>query len=136
MSVTQHLVLIVNNDEAIRDALRFSLRLKGLNVRAHRAGSELLLDPSLPSAACIISDDRMPEMDGFELLRQLAARNVSVAMILLTDHATPRLRARAAAAGVQLVLEKPFLDNALADSVMTIVSHDAQLRQGSDPKGT
>ena len=78
----------------------------------------------------------MPEMDGFELLRQLAAQNVSVAMILLTDHATPRLRARAAAAGVQLVLEKPFLDNALADSVMTIVSHDAQLRQGSDPKGT
>ena len=75
MSMTQHLVLIVNNDEAIRDALRFSLQLKGLNVRAHRAGSELLLDPSLPSAACIISDDRMPEMDGFELLRQLAAQN-------------------------------------------------------------
>lgn len=134
MSGTQHLVLIVNSDEAIRDALQFSLRLKGLNVRAHHAGSELLLDPSLPSADCIIMDDRMPHTDGFELLRQLAAWNVCVPMILLTDHATPRLRARATAAGIRLVLEKPLLDNALVDSVMTIVSHEAQLRR--DPKST
>jgi FixJ family two-component response regulator len=136
VSGTQHLVLIVNNDEAIRDALQFSLRLKGLNVRAYGAGSELLRDPSLPSARCVILDDRMQQMDGFELMRQLAARNVRVPMILLTDHATPRLRARAIAAGVGLVLEKPLLDNALVESVMTIVSHEAQLRQASAPTST
>jgi two-component system, LuxR family, response regulator FixJ len=136
VSGTQPLVLIVNNDEAIRDALQFALRLKGLNVRAHRAGSELLLDPALASAHCIILDDRMPHMDGFELLRQLEALDVSVPKILLTDHATPGLRARASAAGAHLVLEKPLLNNALVDNVMGIVNPGTLLSPGSGLEGT
>jgi two-component system response regulator FixJ len=67
-------------------------------------------------------DDRMPRMDGFELLSHLQARDITLPAIMLTSHATPRVRARAAAAGVSKVLEKPLLDNALMDSIRSILN--------------
>jgi two-component system, LuxR family, response regulator FixJ len=64
-------------------------------------------------------------MDGFELLQHLQARDVRVPVILLSSHATAQLRARAVAAGVRLVLEKPLLDNGLVNSIMAILSRTA-----------
>ncbi len=119
----EHLVLIADDDQGVREALQFALKLEGLNVRAYRGGEELLEDVDLSLAKCVVFDDGMPQMDGFELLRRLRARNIrSPAIILLTNHATSGLRARAGAAGVRLVLEKPLLDTVLVDSVRTIVS--------------
>jgi two-component system response regulator FixJ len=60
-------------------------------------------------------------MDGFELLRTLRARNFSLPAIMLTSHSTPTVRARADAAGVRTVLEKPLLDNALVDNIRRIL---------------
>lgn len=125
MPEREHLVLIADDDQGVRDALQFALRLEGVNVHAHRDGAELLADTDLPRAGCVILDDGMPHMGGFELLSRLRARNIRLPAILLTNHATAGLRARAGAAGVQLVLEKPLLDNALVDSVLTILSEDA-----------
>ena len=113
MSAGRHLVLIVDDDKAVRDALQFSLRLEGINVRTHPGGLELLADPELHAASCVILDDRMPDMDGFEILRELQLRDISSPTILLTGNATPGLQLRAAAAGARLVLEKPFLNNGL-----------------------
>ena len=121
----EHLVLIADDDQAVRDALQFALRLVGFNVHAHGGGAELLEDKDLPRADCLIVDDAMPQMSGFELLSRLDARNIRLPAILLTNHATARLRARAGAAGVRLVLEKPLMDNALVDSILTIVRSDA-----------
>jgi two-component system response regulator FixJ len=122
MSAGRYLVLIVDDDEAVRDALQFSLRLEGINVRTHPGGLELLADPELRSASCVILDDRMPDMDGFEILRELQIRDISSPTILLTGNATPGLQLRAAAAGARLVLEKPFLNNSLVHNVLTILS--------------
>jgi FixJ family two-component response regulator len=117
-------VLIVDDDPAIRDALRFALSLEGFDVHAYRSGAELLADHDLPRAGCVVVDDRMPCMDGFELLGHLQARASPLPTILLTSHATDRLYARAAAAGVSVVLEKPFLDAALATSILTILGDE------------
>jgi FixJ family two-component response regulator len=125
-----HLVLIADDDQAVRDALQFALRLVGLNVHAHGGGAELLADADLPRARCIIVDDGMPNMNGFELLRRLHARNIRLPAILLTNHATAGLRARAGAAGVRLVLEKPLMDDALVDSILTIVTAEAAGQAG------
>jgi FixJ family two-component response regulator len=121
----EHLVLIADDDQAVRDALQFALGLVGLNVHAHCGGAELLADADLPRARCIVVDDGMPQMNGFELLRRLQDRNIRLPAILLTNHATARVRARAGAAGVQLVLEKPLMDDDLVDSILTIVTSDA-----------
>jgi two-component system, LuxR family, response regulator FixJ len=120
----EHLVLIADDDPGVRDALQFALNLEGLEVHAHRGGAELLADADLSRAKCVVLDDGMPHMDGFELLRRLRARDIRLPAILLTDHATAVLRARAGAAGVRLVLEKPLLDNVLVDSIRTILDGD------------
>ncbi len=121
----QDYVMIVDDDQAVREALEFALRLEGFNVHVYSGGAELLADTDLARAGCVVVDDRMPCMDGFELLRRLEARQTPLPTILMTCHATDRLHARAAAAGVRVVLEKPFLDNALSASIQTLLGAPA-----------
>ncbi len=115
------LVLIADDDQGVREALQFALRLEGFHVHAHSGGAELLADADLAHAGCVILDDGMPHMDGLELLRRLRAQDIRLPAILLTNHATAGLRARAGQAGVRLVLEKPLLDNVLVESILTIL---------------
>jgi two-component system response regulator FixJ len=116
------LVLIVDDDQAVRDAMQFALRLEGLCVHIHAGGAAVLADPDLNRAACIVLGDRMRQMDGFALLSRLRTRNISAPAIMLTSHATPRVQAHAAAAGVRMLLEKPLLDNALMENIQSILS--------------
>lgn len=116
------LVLIVDDDQAVREALQFALRLEGLCVHIHGGAAALLADPELSRAACVIVDDRMPRIDGFALLSHLQEHNANLPAIMLTSHVTPNVRARADAAGVSKVLEKPLLDNTLIDSIRSILN--------------
>jgi two-component system response regulator FixJ len=118
------LVLIAADDRAVCDALQFALQLEGFSVHTHRESSALLTDRDLSLAACVVLDDRKPHIDGFDLLHQLRSRGMRVPVILLTSHATSRLNTRAASAGIQKVLEKPLLDNVLADSIRDILGSE------------
>lgn len=124
MAETQPLVLVVNEDGAMRDALQFALRLEGIEVHVHANGADLLADVDLRRGGCLILNDRMPNMDGFEVMNFLRDHHIALPAILLTSVANSALRARAATAGVRLVLEKPILDNALVDGVMRILSRN------------
>jgi FixJ family two-component response regulator len=117
----QPLVLIAYDDEAVRDAFQFVLRLEEIEVHAHGDGAQLLEDRELGHADCLILRDRMPQMDGFELLHRLHARKIALPAILLMGAATPALQVRAAAAGVCLVLQTPVMDNALVEGVLRIL---------------
>jgi FixJ family two-component response regulator len=121
MDDRRNLVLIVDDDQAVRDALQFALRLEGLCVHVHSGGAALLADPDLGRAGCVILADRMRQTDGFALLRTLKARDISLPTIMLTSHATADVRARADAVGVRTVLEKPLLDNALVENIRSIL---------------
>jgi FixJ family two-component response regulator len=126
MAYGRHLILVVDNDRAVREALQFSLQLQGLCVRIHGAGPGLLADPDLARARCVVLDDRNPRMDGFALLNHLKDRNIAAPAILLSSHVTKRIRARAKTAGVRMVLEKPLLDNALWDTIRSIIGCEAE----------
>ena len=123
MADRREIVFIADDDSAVREALQFALRLEGFRVHVHNGGAALLADPDLSRAACVILDDRMRQMDGFAVLANLRARNINPPTIMLTSHATARLRARADAAGVWKVLEKPLLDDALIDNIRSILSN-------------
>jgi two-component system, LuxR family, response regulator FixJ len=125
MADRRTLVIIVDDDQAIRDSLQFALRLEGLCVHVHSGGASLLSDPDLNRAGCVILDHRMPRMDGFALLSTVQARVPDVPAIMLTSRATAQDRARAQAAGVRSVLEKPLLDNVLMDNLRAILSANA-----------
>ena len=117
MARTRQLVMIVNDDAAMRDAMQFALHLEGAEVCLHETGDGLLSDPSLSASACLVLKYHLPEMDGLEVLRRVRAMGLAMPAILLTSNATPALRAKAAAAGVWLVLEKPIMDGALVNAV-------------------
>ncbi len=121
MADQRKLVMIVDDDQAVRDSLQFALRLEGLCVHVHNGGAALLTDPGLNRAGCVVLGDSMRDMDGFTLLKTLRTNDPGLAAIMLTSHATPRIRARAAAAGVRKVLEKPLLDNALVEDIRAIL---------------
>ncbi|HET6307544.1 MAG TPA: response regulator [Rhodopila sp.] len=122
MADQRHLVLIVDDDQAVRDSLEFALRLEGLCVHVHSGAAALLADPDLNRASCVVVNDRIPPADSFELLGRLQASHAGLSSILLTSHATPRIQARADAAGVSKVLEKPLLGSTLIDSIRTILN--------------
>ena len=121
----QPLVLVANDDEAMRDALQFALQLENFEVRVHGSGADLLVDRELRRACCLILKDRMPGIDALQVMFCLRERQLFPPAILLTANATPGLRRQAAAAGIGRVLEKPILDNALLESVLTIMRQPA-----------
>ncbi len=116
------LILLVDDDQAVREALQFALELDGLCVRVHNRSDGLLADPDLERAGCVVLDDHNRGLDGFELLNRLRERNVTVPSIMLISHLTSQAHKRACAAGVSLVLEKPLMDNALRDNIRAMIA--------------
>ena len=123
MTKPRDLILLVDDDLAVRESLKFALELEGLAVRAFSSGAELLRHPDLLRAGCLVLDYKMPEMDGFEVLSRLAARRVPLPVILITPDATGPVRRRAKAAGVRHVLEKPLSDSTLRDSIADVLNN-------------
>lgn len=121
MTVVRPIILIVDDDLAVRESLSFSLRLDGFEVQACPNGADLMAHPYLSRADCLVIDHHMPEMDGFQLLAELRARDWSHPAILLTSHMTESLQHRAAMARFHRVVEKPIQDNCLLDCIQDVL---------------
>lgn len=117
MSACSGVVIVVDDDEAVRSSMRFALELEGLDVRLYRGGAELLDAGDLPQAGCLVVDQYMPDMEGMELIGRLRERRVLLPAILITAKSSEELRRRAGQAGIGLVVEKPFGDGALMDGI-------------------
>lgn len=127
MTPRQDVVLVVDRDLAVREALKFALEVEGFVVYLCAGGPELLAHPELRLAACLVLDDAMPLMSGVSVLDRLTEGNFRVPVILMTSHATDSLRRRAVLAGVRHVLEKPLLNGALVDGIYDILGHRTAL---------
>ena len=125
MTKRQDIVLVVDDDRAVRDSLKFALEIEGLLVRVCSGGAELLVHPDLLQACCIVLDYKMPEMDGLAVLALLAAQDLAIPVIVITAHATKHLRDGATKAGVRHILEKPLFNGGLLDSIHAILGHQA-----------
>jgi len=121
MPLGQDIIFVLDDDSAVRDSLKFSLEVEGLFVHVCADGPALIDHPDLRRGRCLIIDFKMPMMDGFAVLSQLAAMGLPLPVILITAHATDSLRRRAAAAGVRHTLEKPLQDSALLDSIHDVL---------------
>lgn len=115
-------VIVVDDDAAVRDSLKFALELEGLNVRLYGGGDEVLAATDLPCTGCLVVDYFMPVMTGLELVDRLRRRHVELPAILITAKATDDMRRRAKRAGFRQVLEKPLEDSALLDSIRGALS--------------
>jgi len=108
-------VVVVDDDQAVRESLKFALELEGLIVKTHASG-QALLDDAL-SADCLVLDYKMPAMDGLAVLAALFARGSHIPAILITAPVTAKVRDAAGRAGVFSVLEKPLADNVLLQNI-------------------
>lgn len=123
MASDKGVVHIIDDDEGLRESLAFLLRTAGIEGKTY-AGAKAFLD-ALPdlSLSCVITDVRMPDMSGIDLLRRLKELKVSVPVIVITGHGDVTLAVEAMKIGAVDFLEKPFDDEVLLASV------DAALRQ-------
>lgn len=121
MPKKKSVIIVVDDDKAVRESLKFSLQLDGMDVHVCDGVASLLKYPGLDDAACLVLDYRMPEADGFVVHEKLAARGVSAPQILITAPVSSALRHRAKAAGFFAVLEKPLLDDVLLRNVRAAI---------------
>lgn len=110
------LVIVVDDDLAVCELLKFSLELEGFAVRTYRSGAELFDEDGFDACKCFVIDQRMPAMTGMELIAKLRDRKILTPAILIISHPSAALSARAATASVPIV-EKPLLGNALVDRI-------------------
>ena len=123
MSAAEQKIVIVDDDEAIRDSLCVLLETRGFAVQAYASGPEFLraLDPA--SEGCLLIDMRMPVMDGLEVQKELAARGSKLAVIMMTAHGDVTLAVRAMKAGAVDFLEKPLEPELLLKAVRAALHH-------------
>ena len=110
------LVVVVDDDPAVRGSLTFSLELDGFDVEAFESGEALLLRQLPDRPTCLVLDQNLPGITGMDALHQLRARHVDSPAILITSHPKRNLVEEAALAGVPIV-EKPLLGDALLHDI-------------------
>ncbi len=110
-------VYVVDDDEAVRDSLAALLDANSYTSRTFPSAVDFLALAPMLRPGCLITDIRMPGMDGIELQRRLAERALPFPLIVITGHAEVPLAVRAMKAGAIDFIEKPFAADAILDSV-------------------
>ena len=132
-------VHIVDDDEAIRVSVSRLLITEGFAVETHASAMDFIRTFPEASCGCLVTDVRMPEMSGMDLLDYVRDHGLDVNVILLTGHADVPLAVQATKRGAVDVLEKPFRADVLIATVRNAMSQcckrapeqDPVLRQGS-----
>jgi two-component system response regulator FixJ len=110
-------VYVVDDDDAVRDSLALLLEAAGLRVEAFAGAAEALARCGDERPACVITDVRMPEIDGLELQRRLAQLHAQLPVIVITGHGDVPLAVQAMKAGAVDFIEKPFSDDVILASI-------------------
>ena len=115
-------VHVVDDDVAVRQSLSFLLASDGLPVRLHESADAFLAKVTGTFAGCIVTDVRMPGIDGIAFMRHLKERGIGLPVIVMTGHADVPLAVEAMKEGAVDFLEKPFDDDRLIASVRSALS--------------
>jgi two-component system response regulator FixJ len=115
-------VHVIDDDDAMRESLAFLLDTAGLTAKTYESAVRFLALAGDLEPGCIVTDIRMPEMNGLELVRRLRERGVGLPVIVITGHGDVPLAVEAMKAGVVDFLEKPFDDERLLAAIRTAVS--------------
>jgi two-component system response regulator DctR len=127
--VAEATVHVVDDDDAIRDALSWLLRSRGVEARAWPSAEAFLAGYSEAMRGCLVLDVRMAGMSGVELFDQLLARRSRLPVLFLTGHGDVPLAVAALKKGAFDFVEKPFNDNDLVDRIVAAVRHDESQRE-------
>jgi len=108
---------VVEDDRAMRESLLDLLEDAGYAVRAYKRAEELLARGAALEPGCVVSDVRMPGVDGLTLLRRLRAAGPALPLMLITGHGDVSMAVAAMKSGAVDFLEKPFEADALLAAI-------------------
>lgn len=121
---SESVVHVIDDDESARQSLEFLLDCAGFTVRSYESAVDFLRQLPAMEHGCIITDVRMPEMSGVELISRLKELGVAEPVIVITGHADVPLAIQAMKAGVADFIEKPFSDDAILGAVRAALARD------------
>jgi FixJ family two-component response regulator len=119
------LITIVDDEEAICDALTSLLRSVGWRAESFTSAEAFLQSGQVHTTACLLLDVRLPGGSGLELQQQLRSSQARIPIIFITAHGNEAMRAQALQAGAVAFFAKPFNDTALLEAIHTALAPDS-----------
>ena len=108
---------VIDDDPAMRDSLAFLLDVHGFEPRVHETAIAFLEAANKDTMDCVVTDIRMPGLNGLELVQRMKSDGMTCPVIVITGHGDVALAVEAMKAGVVDFLEKPFSDEALVSAI-------------------
>jgi FixJ family two-component response regulator len=124
MTDPQPVVFVVDDDAAVRDAVRGLIASVGLRVESYGSTHEFLSAKRPDTPACLVLDVRLPDASGLELQRDLSQAGIHIPIIFITGHADVPMSVRAMKAGAVEFLTKPFRGQELLDAIQEAIAKD------------
>jgi len=118
-------IYVIDDDDAVRHSLEFLLKTAGLAVRSFESAKAFLDVLPQVESGCIVTDVRMPEITGVDLLRRIKELKLDIPVVVITGHGDVTLAVEAMKIGAVDFLEKPFDDDLLLAVVRSALSTDA-----------
>ncbi|HTI81157.1 MAG TPA: response regulator [Acetobacteraceae bacterium] len=106
-------VAVVDDDDAVRDSLRFLLEAAGFSVATFGSAAQFLNEASFENLSCLVVDQHMPGLTGLQLINNLRSQGAKLPVALITGSPSADLLRQASELGVARVLEKPLNDELL-----------------------
>lgn len=122
-------IAVVDDDEAARSSIGQMLRLRHYRASVFSSAEAALAWPGLPDVDCIVTDVKMPGMDGEEFLGEIVRRGFPPAVVIITGHGDISMAVRCLKAGAYDFVEKPFEDDVLLASIARAVERSALRRE-------
>jgi FixJ family two-component response regulator len=122
------MVFVPDDEAALREALQSLLRSVGLRVETFASAREFPHQPRPEGPACLVLDVRLPGLSGLDLQRELAAAQIHLPIIFITDHGDIPMTVQAMQAGAVEFLPNPFRDQDLLDAISLAIERDRQRR--------
>ena len=122
-------IFVIDDDEAVRQSLEFLLKTAGIKVRSFESAKAFLDFLPQVGSGCVITDVRMPEITGIDLLRKVKDVKPDLPVIVITGHGDIALAVEAMKIGAVDFLEKPFDDDHLLAAVNSALEQEADVAQ-------
>jgi two-component system response regulator FixJ len=124
---TEAIIYVIDDDEAVRQSLEFLLKAAGIPVRGFESAQAFLDVLPTVEHGCIVTDVRMPEITGIDLLKKVKQVRPELPVIVITGHGDISLAVDAMKIGAVVFVEKPFVDVHLLAAVKSALDREADL---------
>src|SRR5260221_8058924 len=126
MSESVPQIYVVDDDVSVREAVEGLIRSAALSVRTFALAQEMLASLRKEVPSCLVLDIQLPDINGFELQQELAAKDIQIPIIFLTGHGDIPMSVRAIKAGALEFLTKPFEDEYLLEAIRKAITPDSK----------